>query len=127
MHGRVKLYDGFADGFDLFLEPLVEDLLDLWSGVHAYDGLRGKIFNLRAIVLWCIHDYLALSTLSGCTTKGYFECIHYDKHHLSCSLWIKIGYFGHHRFLPNGHRLRRDNEFVGIQESNDPPGEFSME
>jgi hypothetical protein len=28
--------------FDLFLEPLVEDLLDLCSGVHAYDGLSDK-------------------------------------------------------------------------------------
>jgi hypothetical protein len=42
--------------FDLFLEPLVEDLLELWSGVRAYDGLSGKMFNLRAVVLWCIHD-----------------------------------------------------------------------
>jgi hypothetical protein len=37
--------------FDLFLEPLVEDLLDLCSGVHAYDGLSDKIFNLHAVVL----------------------------------------------------------------------------
>jgi hypothetical protein len=42
--------------FDLFLEPLVEDLLELWSGVRAYDGLSGKMFNLRVVVLWCIHD-----------------------------------------------------------------------
>jgi hypothetical protein len=43
--------------FDLFLEPLVEDLLKLWSGVRAYDGLSCKIFNLCDGVLWCIHDY----------------------------------------------------------------------
>jgi hypothetical protein len=66
-------------------------------------------------------------TLSGCTTKGYFACIHYDKHPLSYNLRSKIGYFGHYRFLPNGHRLRIDNEFAGIHESNDPPGEFSIE
>jgi hypothetical protein len=39
----------------------------------------------------------------------------------------KIGYFGHYHFLPNGHRLWSDNEFAGIHESNDPPGEFSIE
>jgi hypothetical protein len=75
----------------------------------------------------CIHDYQALSTLLGRTTKGYFACIHCDKHPLSYSLRSKIGYFGHYHFLPNGHRLRRDNEFADIHESNDPPGEFSIE
>jgi hypothetical protein len=30
--------------FDLFLEPLIEDLLELWSGVRAYDDLSGKMF-----------------------------------------------------------------------------------
>jgi hypothetical protein len=78
-------------GFDLFLEPLVEDFLELWSGVRAYDGLSGKMFNLRAAVLWCIHDYPALSTLLGHTTKGYFACIYCDKHPLSYSLRSKIG------------------------------------
>jgi hypothetical protein len=113
--------------FDLFLELLVEDLLELWSGVHAYVGLSGKMFNLYATVLWCIHNYLALSTLSGCTTKGYFACIHCDRHPLSYSLRSKIGYFGQYCFLPNGHRFRRDNEFADIHESNDPLGEFSIE
>jgi hypothetical protein len=69
----------------------------------------------------------ALSTLLGHTIKGYFACIHCDKHLLSYSLRRKIGYFGHYHFLPNGHRLRRDNEFVDIHESNDPLGEFSIE
>jgi hypothetical protein len=113
--------------FDLFLEPLIEDLLELWSDVCAYDGHGGKMFNLRAAVLWCILDYPALSTLSGRTTKGYFACIDCDKHPLSYSLGSKIGYYGHCHFLPNGHHLRSDNEFVGIHESNDPPGEFSIE
>jgi hypothetical protein len=85
------------------------------------------MFNLRVAVLWCIHEYPALSSLSGHTTKGHFACIHYDKHPLPYSLRSKIWYFGYHRFLPNGHRLRRDNEFAGIHESNDPPGKFSIE
>jgi light-regulated signal transduction histidine kinase (bacteriophytochrome) len=73
------------------------------------------------------HDYPALSTLSGRTTKGYFACIHYDKHHLSYGLRSKIGYFGHFCFLPNGHCLRINNEFADLHESNDPPDEFSVE
>jgi hypothetical protein len=51
--------------FDLFLEPLIEELLDLWKGVSTFDACTRKKFDLRAAVLWCIHDFPALSTLSG--------------------------------------------------------------
>jgi hypothetical protein len=95
--------------------------------VHAYDALIGEMFKVCAAVLWCIHDYPTLSTLSGRTTKGYFACIHCDKHPLSYGLRSTIGYFGHFRFLPYGHCLRRNNEFAGLDESNDPSGEFSIE
>ena len=91
--------------FDVFLQPLVEELLELWEGVRTYDALSGKMFDLHAAVLWCIHDYPALSTLSGRTTRGYAACIHCDKHPLSYGLRHKIGYIGHYRFLPKGHRL----------------------
>ena len=65
--------------FDVFLKHLVDDLLELWKGVDAYDAKTEKSFKLHATVLWCIHDYPTLSTLSGRTTKGYFACIHCDK------------------------------------------------
>lgn len=113
--------------FDIFLEPLVDDLLELWTGVRTYDALSGKMFTLHAAVLWCIHDYPALSTLSGRTTRGYFACLHCDKHPLSVALRNKIGYIGHYRFLPRGHRLRRNNEFAKLHESNDKPGKFTAE
>jgi hypothetical protein len=100
--------------FDVFLEPLVEDLIELWKGVRAYDANTRKMFDLHAAVLWCIHDYPTLSTLSGRTTKGYFACIHCDKHPLSYDLRSKIGYFGHYRLLPEGHPLRRNNLFAGL-------------
>ena len=95
--------------------------------MRAYDALAGKMFNLCSAVLWCIHDYPALSTLSGRTTKGYFACTHCDNDPLSYHLRSKIGYFGHYRFLPKGHRMRRNNEFAGLHNNNDPPGEFSIE
>ncbi|WVZ52654.1 LOW QUALITY PROTEIN: hypothetical protein U9M48_003693 [Paspalum notatum var. saurae] len=42
---------------DVFLEPLVEELLELWKGVPTIDALSGKSFDLHAAVIWCIHDY----------------------------------------------------------------------
>jgi hypothetical protein len=59
--------------FDVFLEPLIEYLLDLWKFVRTIDARTGKTFNLRAAVLWCIHDYPNLSTISRRTTKGYLS------------------------------------------------------
>lgn len=95
--------------------------------MRTYDAYSGKMFDLHAAVLWCIHDHPALSTLSGRTTRGYAACIHCDKHPLSYGLRSKNGYIGHYRFLPKGHRLRRNNEFVGLHERNDEPGKFSKE
>ena len=111
--------------FDLFLEPLIEELLALWKGVSTYDAVSGKKFDLRAAVLWCIHDYPALSTLSGRTTKGYYACIHCDKNPLSRALRGKIAYIGHRRFLPKDHEWWKILAFVGCRETRDAPGKFS--
>jgi len=37
--------------FDIFLEPLIEDLLKLWEGVRTYDAFTGSKFDLRVAVL----------------------------------------------------------------------------
>jgi hypothetical protein len=95
--------------------------------VHTYDAIVDKEFKLHAAVLWCIHDYAALATLSGRTTRGYFACIHYDKNPLSYVLRNKIAYIGHYRFLPRGHHLRKNNEYSGLHGTNDPPGKFTKE
>jgi hypothetical protein len=113
--------------FDVFLEPLVDDLLTLWSGVDTVDVVTGKSFKLQAAVLWCIHDYPALSTLSGRTTKGYFACLHCDKNPLSYSIRSKLCYIGHCRFLPRRHRLRTNNLYASVHESKDMPGTFTTE
>ena len=113
--------------FDVFLQPLVEELLDLWSGVDTHDAITRKDFKLRAAVLWCIHDYPALSTLSGRTTSGYFACIHCDKNPLSYAIRGKICYIGHCRFLPRGHRLRKSSDFNSLHDTNAKPGTFTTE
>ncbi|XP_021301271.1 uncharacterized protein LOC110429536 [Sorghum bicolor] len=113
--------------FDIFLQPLVEDLLQLWSGVDTFDALTGKDFNLRVVVLWCIHDYPALSTLSGRTTSGYFACLHCDKNPMSYAIRSKLCYIGHSRFLPRGHRLRKASDFESLHSSSAKPGTFTKE
>jgi hypothetical protein len=110
--------------FDLY-SPQVEELLELWTGVSTYDVVSGKKFDLDADVLWCIHDYPALSSLSGRTTKGYYACIHRDKNPLSRALRGKIGYIGHRHFLPKDHAWQRSLAFDGRPETRDVPCNLS--
>ena len=65
--------------FDVFLESLVEDLLDLWKGVDTFDAICRKTFELHAAVVWFIHDYPTLSILSGRVTRGYYACVRCGK------------------------------------------------
>ena len=57
--------------FDVFMQPLIKDLKELWKGVRTRDVLAkpdDEPFLLRADVLWCVHDYPALGTMSGRVT-----------------------------------------------------------
>jgi hypothetical protein len=54
--------------FDIFLAPLVRDLLKLWGGVSAVDASRPRgerRIILRAILLWIINDFPAYRLISG--------------------------------------------------------------
>jgi hypothetical protein len=72
-------------------------------------------------VLWCIHDYPALSTLSGRTTSGYFACLHCDKNPLSYAIRSKLCYIGHCHFLLKGHHLRRTSDYISLHDSSAKP------
>ena len=89
---------------DVFLEPLVEELLALWTGVKTFNAFSGKSFDQHTVVIWCIHDYPTLSTLLGRVTKGYYACVWQNP----CSRRIrnKICYVGLRRFLPMDHPWR---------------------
>ena len=64
--------------FDVFLEPLLEELLDLWDvGVETHDATAyggSQYFNFCAILIWTIHDFLAYGIISGLVMKGYLGC-----------------------------------------------------
>ncbi|CAA7031818.1 unnamed protein product [Microthlaspi erraticum] len=60
---------------DIFLQPLIEELKDLWfSGVEAYDISTNQNFLLRAVLMWTISDFPAYAMLSGWTTHGRLAC-----------------------------------------------------
>ncbi|KAK1609101.1 hypothetical protein QYE76_032774 [Lolium multiflorum] len=113
--------------FDVFMEPLMEELQELWKGVKSYDANSPDKFDLRAAILWCIHDYPALHTLSGRATAGYQACVRCDKENCSKKLRNKICFIGHRRWLPRQHPWRNSKEFDGASESREKPAEFTPE
>ena len=67
-----------GNDIDVYLRPLVEELLQLWNGtgVRAWDEHMGEEFDLKALLFVTINDWPALSNLSGQTNKGYHACTH---------------------------------------------------
>ena len=96
-----------GNDIDVYLKPLIDDLLLLWKekGVRMWDAHVEDHFNLCALLFVTTNDWPALSNLSGQSNKGYRACTHcleetdntYLKH---CR---KIVYMGHRRFLPIKH------------------------
>jgi hypothetical protein len=96
---------------DVYLRPLVDELLLLWKkdGVHVWDENKQENFNLGALLFITINDWPTLSNLSRNSNKGYRACTHYllktDGIHLK--ICKKVVYMGHRRFLHEKHPLRK--------------------
>ena len=60
-----------GNDIDVYLRPLVEELLQLWNGngVRTWDEHKQEEFNLHALLFVTINDWPALSNLSGQTNK----------------------------------------------------------
>ncbi|XP_015968907.1 uncharacterized protein LOC107492397 [Arachis duranensis] len=54
-----------GNDIDVYLEPLVDELKQLWDGVETYDANKGTTFKMRAALMWIISDFLGLENLSG--------------------------------------------------------------
>lgn len=96
---------------DVFLQPLILDLKQLWeTGVSTYDVLLKQNFTMQASLLWTISDFPAYSMLSGWSTACRLACPHCmdstDAFTLPAS--GKQSWFDNHRkFLPIDHLFRR--------------------
>ena len=65
-----------GNDIDVYLKPLIEDLLLLWKeeGVRMWDAHAEDHFNLRALLFVTTNDWPALSNLSEQSNKGYRAC-----------------------------------------------------
>src|SRR5262245_48795818 len=64
-----------GNDIDVYLQPLIDELKELWNGVEAYDVCKGEKFTMHAVILWTINDFPAYAMLSGYSTKGYLTCL----------------------------------------------------
>src|SRR3954463_6970489 len=113
-----------GNDIDVYLRPLVEELLQLWreEGVPVWDEHEQKEFNLRALFFVTINDWPALSNISGQSNKGYNACTHCLGETDSIYLGNKNVYLGHRRFLPKQHHVRkRGKHFRGEADNRTKP------
>ncbi|XP_024200276.1 uncharacterized protein LOC112203559 [Rosa chinensis] len=97
-----------GNDIDVYLQPLIEDLKELWVRVSVYDEWRDNTFSLKAVLMWTINDFPAYGNLSGYSTKGRKACLVCGVQ--TCSQWLENGkkhaYMGDRRWLPEDDPFR---------------------
>ncbi|XP_039119156.1 uncharacterized protein LOC120255387 [Dioscorea cayenensis subsp. rotundata] len=61
---------GPGNDIDVFMQPLIKELKQLWTGVDTYDASLKQNFCMRAALLWPINDFPAYANLSGNLSKS---------------------------------------------------------
>ncbi|XP_044503419.1 uncharacterized protein LOC123224000 [Mangifera indica] len=117
--------DGPGDAIDVYLQPLIEELQELWEvGVETFDASVHQNFKMHAALLWTINDFPAYGNLSGWSIKGKLACPCCNKDTFSMRLdnSKKQCFMRHRRYLPMNHKWRSDKKsFDGTKEYGLPP------
>ncbi|XP_040934473.1 uncharacterized protein [Gossypium hirsutum] len=100
---------GPGNDIDVYIQPLIKELKQLWTGIDAFDSSASESFTLRACLLWTINDFPAYANLSGWSTKGRVACpICAEK---TESRWLRYGrkfcYMGYRRWLSTENLFRK--------------------
>ncbi|XP_039116446.1 uncharacterized protein LOC120251857 [Dioscorea cayenensis subsp. rotundata] len=116
--------NGPGNDIDIYLQPLIKELKQLWVGLQTYDASRKQNFNLRAALMWRINDFPAYAILSGWRTKGKYACPCCAAK--TASRWLSNGqkfcYMGHRRWLAKDHPYRLQKHlFDGTLELREAP------
>ncbi|KAL0433367.1 UNVERIFIED_CONTAM: hypothetical protein Slati_2671000 [Sesamum latifolium] len=60
---------------DMYLEPLIEELLQLWYvGVQMHDNAMNQAFIMRAVLMWTVNDLPAYGMASRWSIAGIMGC-----------------------------------------------------
>ena len=97
---------------DVYLQPLIKELLQLWDGVDTYNAYTKKGFTLRIALHATTIDFSAYAILSWWSTKGCFACPSCGMNTQSIRLENggKFCYMYHRIWLPQNHPFRYDKD-----------------
>jgi hypothetical protein len=124
-----------SEVFDVYMEPLVEELLQLWYGIPAYDITKERgqrRFTLCAVLMWTIYDFPGYATVGGFSHQGYAACP-WCGPNLGAEHSQELGkqtYGGTRRWLPQNHMYRSaemKDHFDGKVEVREKPSAVSMQ
>jgi hypothetical protein len=121
--------------FDVYMESLVDELLELWTNVAAYDVTKPvgfRAFMLCIVLLWTIHDFPRYGIVGGFAHHGHAGCP-WCGPKLGAEHSVELGkqtYGGTRRWLPKNHMYRFaaiKEHFNGEVESHTKPRAISVE
>jgi hypothetical protein len=98
-----------SEVFDVYMEPLMEDLLELGTSIVAYDVTKPvgfRAFMLRVVLQWTIHDFPGHGTVGGFAYQGYASCP-WRGPELGVKHFVELGkqtYGRTRRWLPKNHK-----------------------
>jgi hypothetical protein len=107
----------------------------LWNGISAYDITKDRgerTFNLRAVLLWTIHDFPGYGIVGGFSHQGYAACP-WCGPDLGAQHLTELGkqmYSGTRRWLPEDHLYRAaemKEHFDGNMETHGKPDPMTIE
>jgi hypothetical protein len=97
--------------FDVYLEPVIKELEQLWKGVAGLDVLQPpgcQTFVLKAMLMCTFYDFPGYGLVSGYQHQGYKAC-------LPCGLSTMSGWskeLGKAIFEGNRWWLQRDHLYI---------------
>jgi len=68
-------------GMNVYIEPLMGKLVNLWNGITMYDISRPmgqKEFQLHGIIVWTIHDAAGITYFMVCNVPWHFNISFYE-------------------------------------------------
>ena len=97
----------------VYLAPLIEELHIMWQGIDVEDKSRvgqQKKFNLKAILMWTMHDYPGYGDVSGLSVSGHHACppCGMSLKSRSSKHLHKVVYEGHQKYFDKDNPKRRN-------------------
>ena len=103
-----------------FIEPLVDELAQLWDGIPTTDAASCESFNLRAAVTLYVLDGLEMCKVmrekGAGAYKGCFKCTISGTYNDEMR---KMVYLGKQRWLPENHPLRHTPGLPSTENANE--------